>query len=55
VEPRALFGEIERIARAAGCHKAGLLSGKQRTQAHNFYRSVGYEPVCEGFKLYFDR
>jgi GNAT superfamily N-acetyltransferase len=52
---RALFAEIERIAKAAGCHKLGLLSGKQRTEAHSFYRSVGYEPVCEGFKLYFDR
>ncbi len=52
---RALFGEIERIARAAGCHKVGLLSGKGRVEAHRFYRSVGYEPVSEGFKLYFDR
>jgi GNAT superfamily N-acetyltransferase len=52
---RALFAEIERIARAAGCHKVGLLSGKHRPDAHNFYRSVGYEASCEGFKLYFDR
>jgi len=52
---RALFAEVERIARASGCHKVGLLSGKRRTDAHDFYRSVGYEPVCEGFKLYFDR
>lgn len=52
---RALFTEIERIARAAGCHKVGLLSGKQRAEAHDLYRSVGYEPVSEGFKLYFDR
>lgn len=52
---RALFAEIERIARAAGCHKVGLLSGRQRTQAHDFYLGAGYEPVCEGFKLYFDR
>jgi GNAT superfamily N-acetyltransferase len=52
---RALFVEIERIARAAGCHKVGLLSGNARVEAHSFYRSVGYEPVCEGFKLYLDR
>jgi len=52
---RALFVEIERIARATGCHKVGLLSGNARVEAHSFYRSVGYEPVCEGFKLYLDR
>jgi GNAT superfamily N-acetyltransferase len=52
---RALFGEIERLASAAGCHKVSLLSGKARAEAHSFYRSVGYEPVCEGFKLYLDR
>ena len=52
---RALFAEIERIARAAECHKVGLLSGKARVEAHVFYRSVGYEAVAEGFKLYFDR
>ena len=52
---RALFGEIERIARVGGCHKVSLLSGKSRVEAHQFYRSVGYESVCEGFKLYFDR
>ncbi len=52
---RALFAEIESRARAAGCHKVGLLSGKHRPQAHHFYRSVGYEAVAEGFKLYLDR
>ena len=50
-----MFDEIERIARTAKCHKVGLLSGKTRTDAHAFYRSVGYEAVSEGFKLYFDR
>jgi GNAT superfamily N-acetyltransferase len=52
---RALFAEIEDIARAAGCHKIGLLSGKHRAEAHAFYEQVGYRPVAEGFKLYFDR
>ena len=52
---RALFAEIEEIARGAGCHKIGLLSGKHRTEAHPFYEEVGYRPVSEGFKLYFDR
>lgn len=52
---RALFAEITRIARANRCHKLMLLSGKHRVEAHNFYRAVGYDAVCEGFKLYFDR
>jgi GNAT superfamily N-acetyltransferase len=51
---RALFAEIEQIARRAGCHKVSLLSAKPRVEAHSFYRSVGYEPSCEGFKIYFD-
>jgi GNAT superfamily N-acetyltransferase len=52
---RALFTEITRIARANRCHKLMLLSGKHRVEAHNFYTALGYDPVCEGFKLYFDR
>ncbi len=52
---RALFAEIQEIARAAGCHKIGLLSGKHRTEAHVFYEQQGYRAVSEGFKLYFDR
>lgn len=51
----ALFAEIERIARDAGCHKLALLSGKHREEAHAFYGSLGYRAVSEGFKLYFDR
>jgi len=42
-------------ARAAGCYKVLLHSGKQRTWAHSFYRSLGFEAVAEGFKFYFDR
>jgi len=52
---RALLAEIEQIARAANCHKVGLLSGKHRLEAHALYEQAGYRPVAEGFKLYFDR
>jgi ribosomal protein S18 acetylase RimI-like enzyme len=48
----ALMGHVIDIARAAGCYKVQLLSGSQRTGAHAFYRSLGMEPVAEGFKLY---
>jgi GNAT superfamily N-acetyltransferase len=41
-------------ARAAGCFKVELLSGKHRAPAHALYRSVGLHAVSEGFKIYFD-
>jgi GNAT superfamily N-acetyltransferase len=33
-----------------GCALAQLTSDKQRTDAHRFYRSLGYEQTHEGFK-----
>ncbi len=51
---RALMEHLIAIARAAGCHRVELLSGKHRVEAHELYRSVGLVPVAEGFKLYFD-
>jgi len=51
---RALMQHLIELARDAGCCKLQLLSGKHRAQAHELYRSVGLEPVAEGFKIYFD-
>jgi GNAT superfamily N-acetyltransferase len=51
---RALMQHLIELARAAGCCKLQLLSGKHRTQAHEFYRSLGLEAVAEGFKIYFE-
>ncbi len=48
------MGHLIDLARAAGCCKVQLLSGKHRAEAHEFYRSLGLEPVAEGFKIYFD-
>lgn len=50
----ALIQHLIDIARASGCYKVQLHSGKQRSDAHRLYRRVGFEPVAEGFKLYFD-
>jgi GNAT superfamily N-acetyltransferase len=50
----ALMGHVIDIARTAGCYKVQLLSGRRRTGAHAFYRSLGMEPVAEGFKLYLE-
>lgn len=51
---RELMAHLIGLARAAGCYKLQLHSGKQRTDAHRFYESLGLEPVAEGFKIYFE-
>ena len=51
---RALMAHLIEIARACGCCKVELISGRHRSQAHAFYRSMGFQAVAEGFKLYFD-
>lgn len=49
----ALMRRAFQIAAAAGCYKVQLLSGRQRVEAHAFYRELGMESIAEGFKLYF--
>jgi GNAT superfamily N-acetyltransferase len=48
----ALIDDVVRRCSDAGCYKVQLLSNKQRTQAHGFYRSVGFEAVAEGFRRF---
>jgi GNAT superfamily N-acetyltransferase len=48
----ALIDEVVRRCSDADCYKVQLLSNKQRTQAHGFYRSVGFEAVAEGFRRF---
>ena len=49
---RALMEEVVRRCMDASCYKVQLLSDKHRTQAHEFYRSVGFEAIAEGFRRY---
>ncbi len=51
---RALMEHAIESARATGCCKLQLLSGKHRREAHAFYRTLGLDAVAEGFKIYFD-
>jgi N-acetylglutamate synthase-like GNAT family acetyltransferase len=39
--------------RGAGCYKVQLLSNKKRLEAHQFYRSLGFEDSALGFRIYF--
>ena len=39
-------------AKSAGCYKIQLLSNKKRREAHQFYRSLGFEASAHGFRLY---
>jgi GNAT superfamily N-acetyltransferase len=51
---RTLLEHLIGLAHEAGCYKLQLVSGKHRTEAHAFYRSMGLDAVAEGFKIYFD-
>ncbi len=48
---RAMFQEIERWGREMDCHYEILVSGNQRTGAHQFYKALDFEEV-KGFKKY---
>ena len=49
---RRMFQEVERWAKEEwDCHYEILVSGNQRTGAHQFYRALGFDEV-KGFKKY---
>jgi len=41
------------LAKKAGCSQVNLTSNTQRTRAHRFYESLGFEPTYVGFKMAF--
>lgn len=40
-------------AKQEGCHRIELFSSKVRKEAHQLYRSVGFEPEAYGFRIWF--
>ena len=40
-------------AKESGCYKIMLTSDNRRQEAHEFYRSLGFEASAQGFRLYF--
>jgi GNAT superfamily N-acetyltransferase len=47
---RRMVAEAERRATLRGADFVNLLSNKKRTEAHRFYRTLGYDQSHEGFK-----
>ncbi len=50
---KLLMNYIIAEAKEAGCYKIMLTSNKRREQAHEFYRSLGFDASAHGFRLYF--
>ena len=48
---RAFLRQLADLARRDGCGLLQLTSDKRRTDAHRFYRSLGFRMSHEGFKL----
>ena len=49
---RILMEYVIDRAKEAGCYKIMLTSDKRRTEAHEFYRAIGFEASAHGFRLY---
>lgn len=48
---RALIEEAMKLAREAGAYKLALCSNGERSEAHGFYRSMGFEETHVGFEV----
>ncbi len=48
-----LIKQAIKVAKLHKCNQVNLTSNTQRTRAHRFYESLGFEPTYVGFKLTF--
>ena len=51
---RKLIEAAVKICREANCYKVGLSSSKFRKEAHEFYRTMGFEESALSFRMYLD-
>jgi ribosomal protein S18 acetylase RimI-like enzyme len=49
---RLLMDYAVNRSREAGCYKVQLASSKKRLEAHEFYRSIGFQDSSIGFRYY---
>jgi N-acetylglutamate synthase-like GNAT family acetyltransferase len=52
---RLLIEHVLVRCRESDCYKVQLLSNNKRKEAHQFYRSMGFEDSALGFRLYFSQ
>jgi ribosomal protein S18 acetylase RimI-like enzyme len=50
---RLLMEHAIKICRESGCHKVQLMSMKKRKEAHQFYKSMGFNDNDMAFRYYF--
>ena len=50
---KLLMDYVKDFAGEAGCYKIMLTSDNRRVEAHEFYRSLGFEASAHGFRFYF--
>ena len=50
---RLLIEHSLNLCKEADCYKVQLLSNKKRSDAHQFYRAMGFDESALGFRMYF--
>jgi len=50
---KMLMDYVKDFAGESGCYKIMLTSDNRRVEAHEFYRSLGFEASAHGFRFYF--
>jgi len=50
---KMLLEHVIARAKEKGCHRIELCSDRRRKEAHRLYRSVGFEALAYGFRIYF--